>query len=213
MINCYAFALVPPSVQGLVRDLRVRWALEEAGLPYRVTLVGDRQGAIPASAYRAIQPFGQIPAIEDGDLTLFESGAIVLYIAERSTALLPKEPPARAHVIQWMFAALNTIEPHVEGLAGIDLFHGNEDWAKARRPAVVESARERLARLATRLDGRDHLVGSFSAADILMTSVLRTVRHTDLLAEQPVLVAYKERCESRPAFTKALAGQMAAFAA
>src|SRR5437016_10018792 len=111
MINCYAFGSVPPFAQGLVRDLRVRWALEEAGLRYRVTLIGDGEGAIPRSAYRGIQPFGQVPAIEDGGLTLFESGAIVLHVAERSLALLPGDPPARARVIQWMFAALNTIEP------------------------------------------------------------------------------------------------------
>jgi glutathione S-transferase len=213
MINCYAFDSVPPFAQGLVRDLRARWALEEAGLPYRVTLVGDREGSMRASAYRAIQPFGQIPAIEDGDLTLFESGAIVLYAAERRDALLPDDPHARAHVIQWMLAALNTIEMPIQQLAEIDLFYADQSWAKERRPAAVESVRRRLAQLAARLDGRDHLVEAFSAADILMTSVLRILRHTDLLKEQPVLVAYQRRCEARPAFTKALDGQMAAFAA
>ncbi len=211
MINCYAFGSVPPFAQGLVRDLRVRWALEEAGLPHRVTLVGDREGAMPRSAYRAIQPFGQIPAIEDGDLTLFESGAIVLHVAERSAALLPEDPATRAHVIQWMFAALNTIEPPIQQLAAIDLFHASERWAEERRPAAVEFVQRRLAELAACLDGRTHLVDSFSAADILMTSVLRILRHTDLLQEQPALLAYKERCEARPAFRKALADQMAAF--
>jgi glutathione S-transferase len=212
MMNCYAFRSVPPFAQGLVRDLRVRWALEEAGLSYRVTLVGDDVRAIPRSAYRAIQPFGQVPAIEDGDLTLFESGAIVLYVAERSETLLPADAADRAHVIQWMFASLNTIELPIQRLVEIDLFHAGESWAKERRPAAVEAVRTRLANLAACLDGRDHLVESFSAADILMTSVLRILRHTDLLEEQPVLVAYKQRCESRPAFTKALADQMAAFA-
>jgi glutathione S-transferase len=212
MINCYAFDAVPPFAQGVVRDLRVRWALEEAGLPYRVTLVGIGEGAMPPSAYRAVQPFGQIPAIEDGDVTLFESGAIVLYVAERSDVLLPDDPHARAHVIQWMFAALNTIEFPIMELAGIDLFHPDERWATERRPAAVESVRRRLAELAACLDGREHLVGSFSAADVLMTSVLRILRHTDLVEEEPVLLAYKERCEARPAFAKALAGQMAAFA-
>ena len=211
MINCYAFASVPKFTQGLVRDLRVRWALEEAGLPYRVTLIGDRDGALPVSAYRSIQPFGQVPAIEDEHLTLFESGAIVLYVAERSDALLPDDPPARAHAIQWMFAALNTIEVPIQQLAEIDLFHADESWARERRPAAVASVRRRLAELASCLDGRDHLVESFSAADILMTSVLRILRHTDLLQEEPALVAYKERCEARPAFTKALVDQMAAF--
>jgi glutathione S-transferase len=212
MINCYAFGAVPPFAQGVVRDLRVRWALEEAGIPYRITLVGDHEGAVPRSTYRTIQPFGQVPAIEDGSLTLFESGAIVLYVAERSETLLPADPAARAQVIQWMFAALNTIETPLQQLALIDLFYADQNWAKERRPAVVESARGRLAELAGSLGGRQHLVGSFSAADILMTSVLRMLRHTDLLSEQPALVAYKERCEARPAFEKALAGQMAAFA-
>jgi glutathione S-transferase len=213
MINCYAFAAVPPFAQGLVRDLRVRWALEEAGRPYRITLIGDRRGELPASAYRAIQPFGQVPAIEDEDLTLFESGAIVLHIAERSDILLPDDPCARAHVLQWMFAALNTVEVPIQGLAEIDLFYRDQRWAQERHPAAAETVRRRLAELASCLDGRDHLVGTFSAADILMTSVLRILRHTDLLEEQPVLVAYKQRCEARPAFAKALAGQMLAFAA
>jgi glutathione S-transferase len=215
MVNCYAFGAVPPFAQGLVRDLRVRWALEEAGLPYRVTLIGDgdRDGVISYSAYRAIQPFGQVPAIEDGDLMLFESGAIVLHIAERSEALLPHDPAARAHVIQWMFAALNTIEIPIQQLAAIDLFYTDAGWARERRPAVIELAQRRLAELAACLAGRDHLVGRFSAADILMVSVLRILRHTDLLNQEPVLAAYQQRCETRPAFTTALAGQMSAFAA
>jgi glutathione S-transferase len=123
MITCYAFRAVPPFAQGLVRDLRVRWALEEVGLPYRTTLVGD--GAMPRSAYRKIQPFGQIPAIEDGNLVLFESGAIVLDIAERFPGLLPDDAAGRAHATQWMFAALNTIEGRVQQFAEIDLFHAD----------------------------------------------------------------------------------------
>src|SRR5262245_5525214 len=211
MINCYAFGAVPRFAQGLVRDLRVRWALEEAGLPYRVTLVGEYEGVMPLSTYRAIQPFGQVPAIEDGNLRLFESGAIVLHVAERSDTLLPADPAVRAQAIQWIFAALNTIEIPIERLAEIDLFHPDERWAKERRPAAVEFVRRRLATLASCLDGREHLVGSFTAADILMVSVLRVLRHTDLLEEEPVLVAYKQRCEARPAFQKALADQMATF--
>lgn len=213
MIDCYAFESVPPFAQGLVRDLRVRWALEEADMPYRVRLVGGGAGALPPFIYRAIQPFGQVPAIEDGDLTLFESGAIVLYIAERSSALLPDDASARAHAIQWMFAALNTIEVPIDKLAEIDLFHADESWAKERRPAAVASVRRRLNELAACLDGREHLVGAFSAADILMTSVLRILRHTDLLKEEPTLAAYQQRCEARPAFAKALAAQLAAFEA
>ena len=213
MINCYAFGAVPPFAQGLVRDLRVRWALEEAGLPYRVTLVGYGDGAMPLDEYRKIQPFGQIPAIEDGDFRLFESGAIVQYVAERSDRLLPRDASARAHAIQWMFTALNTIEPGIMELAGIDLFYADQAWTKERRPAAVEFVRRRLGELAAALDGREHLVGAFSAADILMTSVLRILRHTELVEEQPPLVAYKERCEGRPAFGKALEGQMAPFRA
>jgi glutathione S-transferase len=212
MINCYAFGAVPTFAQGLVRDLRVRWALEEAGLAYRVTLIGNRPGAISRSDYRAVQPFGQVPAIEDGALRLFESGAIVLYVAERSGNLLPAHAPDRALVHQWMFAALNTVEVPIQQLAEIDLFYPDERWAQERRPAAVQSVRTRLAALASCLDGRDYLVGSFSAADILMTSVLRILRHTDLLGGEPVLLAYKQRCESRPAFEKALADQMAVFA-
>jgi glutathione S-transferase len=211
MINCYAFAAAPPFAHGLVRDLRVRWALEEAGMPYRVTLIGDPSRGITRDAYGKIQPFNQVPAIDDGDFSLFESGAIVLHVAEQSEKLLPKDPTERAHVIQWMFAALNSIEPRIQELAGIDLFYVAERWAHERRPAVVQAVQQRLAQLAARLDGRDYLVDSFSAADILMTTVLRILRHTKLLEEVPTLAAYKERCEARPAFQKALAGQMSAF--
>ena len=211
MINCYAFAAVPPFARGLVRDLRVRWALEEAGIPYRITLVGGGDATVSPADYRRVQPFGQIPAIEDGDLTLFESGAIVLYLAERSRALLPSDPPSRAQVTQWTFAALNTIEPPIQNLAAIDLFYASEGWAQERRPGAVEAVQRRLGELAGRLDGRQYLVGAFSAADILMTTVLRILRHTTLVEEQPALVAYKQRCEARPAFQKALADQMAVF--
>jgi glutathione S-transferase len=142
---------------------------------------------------------------------LFESGAIVLHVAERSEALLPRAPGDRARTITWMFAALNTIEPRVQALAEIDLFHPDEAWAKQRRPAVVEALQTRLAELARCLDGREHLVGRFTAADVLMTTVLRILRHTDLVAQDPVLAAYQRRCEARPAFEKALAAQRAAF--
>ncbi len=213
MITCYAFAAVPLYAQGVVRDLRVRWALEEAGLPYRVALVGDAPGALPRDQYRAVQPFGQIPAIEHGPFRLFESGAIVLYVAERSDTLLPRDPAGRATVVQWMFAALNTIEPPLQQLAEVDFFYPSERWAQERRPGLVLAVRKRLAELAAALGGRAHLAGSFSAADVLMASVLRMLRHTDLLDEQPALLAYKERCEARPAFAKALGDQLAVFAA
>jgi glutathione S-transferase len=213
MINCYAFSSVPPFARGLVRDLRVRWALEEAGVPYRTTLIGDGQGKISRDDYRATQPFGQVPAIEDGDLTLFESGAIVLYVAEKSSTLLPKDPKNRARVIQWCFTALNTMEMPIVELAGIDLFHPEERWAEERRPGAVEAVQRRLGELAACVGRREYLVGPFSAADVLMASVLMILRHTELLEEQPVLTAYKQRCEARPAFVKALGAQLADLAA
>ena len=204
------FDWVPEMPRGFVRDLRVRWALEEAGIPYHAVLVGDG-GNVSREDYAKIQPFGQIPAIEDGDFKLFESGAIVQYIAERSTKLMPSDRERRAEVVQWMFTALNTIEMPVQNLASIDLFYANEDWAKQRRPGAVDMVRKRLGELAGCLEDRQFLAGEFSAADILMASVLKILRHTDLVAEQPKLAAYLKRCEARPAFARALAGQMAAF--
>jgi glutathione S-transferase len=213
MVNCYAFGSVPPFAQGLVRDLRVRWALEEAGIPYRITLVGDRPGEMRREAYNRLQPFGQIPLIEDGDLRLFESGAIVLYLAERNPVLLPTRQPDRAHVMQWMFGALNTIELPIMRLAMLDLFYADQPWAKEERPTAVDFVRQRLAQLAAALGRGEYLVGAFSGADILMSHVLKILRHTELLEEQPALVEYRKRCEARPAHQKALAGQMEAFAA
>jgi glutathione S-transferase len=211
MINVYAFAAVPPFAQGVVRDLRARWALEEAGMPYRVTLVGEGEGQMPRAEYNELQPFTQIPLIEDGDLRLFESGAIVQYIADKSGKLMPRDAAGRAEVTQWMFAALNTIELPVMNLAIIDLFYPNENWSKERRPGVVDFVNNRLAQLSAALGSRSYLTSEFSAADILMVTVLRFLRHTDLLSKQPALVAYKERCEARPAFRKALAAQMEPF--
>jgi glutathione S-transferase len=208
-IRVSAFRWVPPFARGLVRDLRVRWALEEAGLAYDERILGPDDRA--SAEYRRLQPFGQVPVYEENGLVLFESGAIVLHVAERCEALLPRDPGDRARTITWMFAALNTIEPRVQALAEIDLFHPDEAWAKQRRPAAVEALQTRLAELARCLDGREHLVGRFTAADVLMTTVLRILRHTDLVAQEPLLAAYQERCEARPAFEKALAAQMAAF--
>ena len=209
MIRVSAFRWVPPFARGLVRDLRVRWALGEAGLPYEERLIGpdDRTSA----SYRALQPFGQVPTYEEDGLVLFESGAIVLHVAQRSDALMPSDPGRRARVTTWMFAALNTIEPRIQNLAELDLFHAEEEWAKLRRPAAVEAATARLADLAGWLGGRSYLEDRFTAADLLMTTVLRILRHTDLVAQMPVLEAYVRRCEARPAFRKALADQMAAF--
>ena len=209
MITVTAFRWVPPFAQGVVRDLRVRWALEEAGLPYEVRLVGLEETASPG--YRAEQPFGQVPLYEEDGLTLFESGAIVLHVAERSSVLMPSDPAVRARVTCWLFAALNSVEPALQNLAALDLFHDGEDWARQHRPQAEAFARKRLSELATRLEGRDYLEDRFSAADLLMATVLRNVRHTDLVAETPGLGAYLERCIGRPAFERALAGQMSAF--
>lgn len=214
MIRISAFQSVPPFAQGLVRDLRVRWALEEAGLPYEQKLLGD--GEKDGAAYRDWQPFGQVPAYEEereqGErLSLFESGAIVLHIAERSRTLLPGEPEPRARAIQWMFAALNTVEPAIQQLAAIDLFYPNEDWAKQRRPGAEDAVRSRLAALAARLGDKLWLDDDrFTAGDLLMATVLRIPRHTLLVVESG-LDDYVARNEARPAFQRALAAQMAAF--
>jgi glutathione S-transferase len=211
MITVSAFREVPPFARGLVRDLRVRWALEEAGRPYRELLLGfeDRGGA----AYRALQPFGQVPAIDDDGFTLFESGAIVLHIGERCEALLPADPQQRARAQAWMFCALNTVEPQVQQLAEIDLFNAAEPWAITRRPAVLAKVETRLDVLEARLKDRDHLEDRFSAGDLLMTTVLRILRHTDLVSKRPNLAAHQVRCEARPAFKKALADHLKPFAA
>jgi glutathione S-transferase len=210
MIRVTAFRWVPPPVQGLVRDLRVRWALEELGIPYDVRLIGPEDQASPA--YRRQQPFGQVPVYEEDDLTLFESGAILHHIASRSDQLMPSDPAARARTLTGLFAAVNSVEPSFVQLVIMDLFYPNEDWSKARRPAVVELAQKRLTQLSESLGGREYLEGRFTVADLLMTTVLRIVRHTDLVARTPGLAEYQARCEARPAFARALAGQMKAFA-
>ena len=212
-----AFKWVPPFAKGLVRDLRVRWALEEAGLPYEQKLIGPEDQA--SADYRALQPFGQVPVMVTGDglggsLELFESGAIVLSIAERSEAgnsLLPADPCKRSRAITWLFAALNSIEPPVQNLAGIDLFYAGEEWAKLRRPAAESIVRKRLSELATALGDKEYLEGRFTVGDLMMTTVLRILRHTDLVADEPKLAGYLARCEARPAFQRALAAQMAVF--
>ena len=209
-IKVVAYRWVPPPAQGLVRDLRVRWALEEAGLDYEEQLInfGDQS----SEGHRALQPFGQIPVYREDGMTLFESGAIVLHIAERSDALMPSDPAARARVKTWIFAAINTLEPDIQSLFSIDFFHANEEWAKLRRPAVEQMVNKRLLELSARLDGNAYLEGGFTAADLMMTHVLRFLRDTSLVADIPTLDAYRRRCEARPAFQRALAGQLAAFA-
>ena len=209
MITLYAFKWVPDFAQGLVRDLRVRWALEEAGIPYLTKLLGQDDKDAPA--YRNIQPWGQVPAIEDAGLVLFESAAIVQYLADRSEALSPRDPAGRAKVAQWLFAAMNSVEPHVANLANLDLFYSKEEWAKARRPGQEAFTRMKLSPLARRLDGREWLENRFTAADLLMVTVLRILRHTDIISADPVLGSYLARGEARPAFQRALAAQLAPF--
>jgi len=212
MIRVSAFNWVPPFAQGSVRDIRVRWALEEAGLAYDDHLIGPDDQSSPG--YRALQPFGQVPAYRDGEVEMFESGAIVLWIAEHSDRLMPADPAGRAMVMTWLFAASNSVEPWVGQLAGIDLFHADRAWAKERRPEVEGFVRRRLAELQTALGERRWLAGDrFSAADIIMTHVLRDLRHTAIVADYPALADYVARCEARPAFRRALADQMKPFQA
>jgi glutathione S-transferase len=210
MIRFSTFRWVPPFAQGLVRELRVRWALEEVGLPYEERIIGRQDQA--TAEYRRLQPFGQVPALEEDGLVMFESGAIVMHRAERSETLMPTERAGRERTKSWMFAALSTIEPHIMNLANIDLFHKDEEWAKQRRPGAEASAVKRLNDLSNWLEGRDYLEDRFTAGDLLMTSVLRILRHTDIVERMPVLDAYKKRCEARPAFQKALADHMRLFA-
>ncbi len=209
-ITLTAFRWVPPMVQGIVRDVRVRWAVEEAGLAYQTRLIGPAEQK--SEEYQRLQPFGQVPAYDEDGLVLFESGAIVMHIAERVESLMPQEPTARARARVWMFAALNSIEQHVQRLTELDLFSACEDWAALRRPAVLEAAQRRLAMLAHSLEGKEFLEERFTAADLLMTTVLRIPHHMDLVARFPVLEAYRLRCEARPAFQRALADHMAPFA-
>lgn len=211
MITLTAFRSVPPVVRGLVRDLRVRWALEEAGVQYRERLIGRED--LATSAYRALQPFGQVPAIEEDGFKLFESGAIVLRIGEGCEALMPSDANGRARTTAWMFAAVNSVEPPIQNLVGVDLFYAGEAWAAARRPQLVEMVQNRLAALEDWLGGRDYLEDRFTAGDLLMTTVLRMLRHTDLVSARPALKAYQERCEARPTFQKALADHLKPFEA
>jgi glutathione S-transferase len=211
MITLTAFRSVPPVVRGLVRDLRVRWAFEEAGIRYRERLI-ERED-LATAAYRALQPFGQVPAIEEDGFKLFESGAIVLRISEACEALMPTDAAGRARTTAWMFAAVNSVEPPIQNLVGVDLFYASEAWAAARRPQLVEMVQNRLAALEEWLGGRDHLEDRFTAGDLLMTTVLRMLRHTDLVSARPALKAYQERCEARPAFQKALADHLKPFEA
>lgn len=206
-IAVWGFSHVPPFAQGLVRDLRVRWALQEAGLAYESRWVDPRERN--ADAYRRKHPFGMVPAVECDGETLIESGAIVHAIAERSEALMPSD--LRTETLTWMFAALNSVEPPLWNLFVMDRLHRDEAWVQLRRPGAVDEVKARLDALAEWLDDRDYLLGCFTAADILMVTVLRFIRHTNLVAGFPTLDTYLKRCEVRPAFQAALRDQMAGY--
>jgi len=202
-----AFERSPDGGRGLARDTRIRWALEEVAQPYEVRLVSFQ--AMQQPAHLTLHPFGQIPTYEDGDLALFETGAIILHIAERHAGLLPTDPNARARAITWMFAALNTMEPPILDLTIARIIEGDKPWAEARLPLVRDRLRNRLAQLATRLGDADWLDGPFSAGDLLMISVLLRLKISGLLNEFPNLAAYVTRGEARPAYQRAFAAQLA----
>ncbi|MEJ7776820.1 MAG: glutathione S-transferase family protein [Sphingomicrobium sp.] len=209
-VEITAFRWVPPFAAGLVRDLRIRWALEEIERPHRVRLL-DAMNPRPHD-YFTEQPFGQVPAYRDRDAQLFESGAILIHLGLQDERLLPAETGPRMRAIAWLIAALNSVEPMLFELASVDLFHKGEGWTEERRPQVVDSIRARLALLADALGNKDWLEGRFTIGDLMMASVLRNLRHTDLVAEQPRLAAFLERSTARPAFERALADQLAIFA-
>jgi glutathione S-transferase len=210
MITITAFRWVPPFAQGLVRDLRVRWALEEAGLPYKTRLLAQGEGDKPE--YRSLQPFGQVPIFMEDDFVLFESGAIVLHIGQRSEVLLPRDAGARARATQWLIAALNSIEPYVMNVVVIDAFYADEEWAKLRRPSAEAFLRRRLESLSKTLGDKPYLDGDrFTAGDLIMSTVLRILRHTDIVTSDQRLAAYVKRCSARPAFQRALDAQLGDF--
>lgn len=210
MIRLTTYKWVPDFAAPLMRAFRVRWALEEVGLPYSVRTValGPEQ---KSPEHLARQPFGQAPAIEEDGLVLFESGAIALYIAERSETLLPNDRAERERAIAWVFAALNSVEIWIQQLAMLDFFHAEEEWTKAWRPRLETLTRDRLGTLERILDGKDYLEGRFTVGDLMMADVLRILDHTGLVEVYPHLNAYKQRCEARPAFQRAMKAQMDGF--
>jgi glutathione S-transferase len=206
-ITITAFERSPDGGKGLARDTRVRWALEEVGQPYKVRLVSFQ--AMKEPAHLALHPFGQIPTYEEDDLTLFETGSIVLHIAERHAGLLPTDANARSRAITWMFAALNTVEPPIFELATARLLESDKSWYEERLPSVEDRARSRLNQLAARLGDADWLDGDFSAGDLMMVSVLLRLNASGILNEFPNLAAYVARGEARPAYKRAFAAQLA----
>jgi glutathione S-transferase len=208
-IQISAFRWVPPFAQGFVRDLRVRWALEEAGLPYDAVLIDPQIQA--SEPYRDWQPFGQVPAYRDGEVELFESGAIVLHIAGKSEALAPKDAAGRARVTTWVIAALNSVEPFAQNVAQLDVFYPGEAWTKEFRPKAEALLEKRLNALTGWLEGREYLEGRFTAGDLIMSDVLRLLGKSGLFARFPLLDAYRRRCTARPAFERAIEAQMQSF--
>jgi len=203
------FERSPDRGRGLARDMRVRWALEEVGQPYEVRLVSF--GAMKEPAHRALHPFGQIPTYEEGDLALFESGAIVFHIAERHAGLLPEDANARARAIAWMFAALNTVEPPILDLSTTKILEADKTWYQQRLPIVQDRLRNRLGELSDRLGDADWLDGSFSAGDLMMVAVLLRLKASGMLDEHPNISAYVARGEARAAYKRAFAAQLAVF--
>ena len=209
-ITITAFERSPDGGRGLARDTRVRWALEEVGQPYEVRLVSFRATKEPA--HLALHPFGQIPTYEEGDLTLFETGSILLHIAGRHAGLLPEDANARARAITWMFAAVSTVEPPILELANARLVEGDKPWTKERLPLVVDRVRDRLKQLVHCLGGADWLDGAFSAGDLMMVHVLERLKPSGILDEYPNLAAYVARGEARPAYRRAFEAQLAVYA-
>jgi glutathione S-transferase len=206
-ITLTAFERSPDGGMGLARDTRVRWALEEAGLPYEVRPVSF--AAMKEPAHLAVQPFGQIPTYEEGDLVLFESGAIIFHIASQHSGLLPDDANARARAITWLFAALNTVEPPILEIVTCKFTEGDKPWSAERLPLVKDRIRHRLGQLSTRLGDAEWLDGAFSAGDLAMVSVLLRTRPSGILNEFPSLAAYVARGEARPAYQRAFAAQLA----
>jgi glutathione S-transferase len=202
-----AFERSPDRGKGLARDMRVRWALEEVGQPHEVRLLSFE--AMKAPAHVALHPFGQIPTYEEGDLVLFESGAIVFHIAEEHVGLLPQEPNARARAIAWMFAAVNTVEPPILEFSNARLFEADRPWSKDRQPLIETRLHHRLDQLSNRLRDAEWLDGAFSAGDLMMVAVLLRLKPSGKLAEYPTLSAYAARGEARPAYQRAFAAQLA----
>jgi glutathione S-transferase len=206
-----AFERSPDGGMGLARDTRVRWALEEVGQPYEVRLVSLQAKTEPA--HLRVHPFGLIPTYEEGDLVLFETGAIILHIAEQHEGLFPDDDDARARAITWMFAAVNTVEPPILELVTAKIVEGDRPWAQERLPLVKDRIRDRMVQLSARLGDADWLDGPFSAGDLMMVSVLLRLRPSGLLDEFPELAAYVARGEARPAYQRAFAAQLAINAA